>query len=68
MPQNCSTLIRIFAAGCVAIAVQMALGTLLMALAPSAEFLVFGIAGIFLFGVVLGIAVSRAMPASPFRQ
>jgi hypothetical protein len=66
MTQSRSTLIRIFAAGCVAIAVQMTLGSLLLALAPSAEVLVFGVAGLFLFGVVLGIVVSRAMPALTF--
>jgi hypothetical protein len=66
MAQHCSTLSRIFAAGCVAVAVQMALGTLLLALARSAEWVVFGIAGIFLFGVVLGIAVTRAMPGLTF--
>jgi hypothetical protein len=66
MTQSCSTLARIFAAGCVAIAVQMTLGALLLALAPSAEVQVFGIAGLFLFGVVLGIVVSRAMPVLTF--
>jgi hypothetical protein len=66
MAPHCSTLARIFAAGCVAIAVQMALGAVLLALAPSAEVVVFGIAGIFLFGVVLGIAVTRAMPGLTF--
>jgi hypothetical protein len=66
MAQHCSTLPRIFAAGALAIAVQMTLGTLLLALAPSAEMLVFGIGGIFLFGVVLGIAVTRAMPGLTF--
>jgi hypothetical protein len=66
MTRSCSTLLRIFAAGCVAIAVQLTLGTLLMTLAPSAEVLVFGIAGLFLFGVPLGIVVSRAMPALTF--
>jgi hypothetical protein len=55
-----------FAAGCVAIAVQMTLCTLLLALAPSAEWVVFGIAGLFLFGAVLGIAVTRAMPGLTF--
>jgi hypothetical protein len=45
MTQSCSTLLRIFAAGCAAIPVQMTLGTLLLALAPLAELLVFGIGG-----------------------
>ena len=66
MTQSCSILGRIFAAGCVAIAVQMTLCTLLLALAPSAEWVVFGIAGLFLFGVVMGIAVTRAMPGLTF--
>jgi hypothetical protein len=44
----------------------MTLGTLLLALAPSAELLVFGIGGLFLFGAVLGIVVTRAMPGLTF--
>jgi hypothetical protein len=66
MTQSCSILGRIFATGYVAIAVQMTLCTLLLAPAPSAEVLVFGIAGIFLFGAVLGIAVTRAIPGLTF--
>ena len=44
----------------------MTLGTLLLGLAPSPDWVVFGIAAIFLFGVPLGIAVARPIPALTF--
>ncbi len=59
-------LLRVFAAGCIAIAVQMTLGTLLLGLVPSPDWVVFGIAAIFIFGVPLGIAVTRPLPALTF--
>jgi hypothetical protein len=59
-------LLRVFAAGSLAIAVQMTLGTLLLGLAPSPDWIVFGIAAIFIFGVPLGIAITRPLPALTF--
>jgi hypothetical protein len=66
MAQSTSILLRVFAAGTIAIALQMMLGTVLLALAPEATWIVFGIAALFLFGVPLGIAVARPMPALTF--
>jgi hypothetical protein len=66
MARSTSILLRIFTVGTIAIAVQMVLGTVLLALAPEPTWIVFGIAALFLFGVPLGIAVTRPMPALTF--
>jgi hypothetical protein len=66
MARPYSTLVHIFAAGSIAIVSQMALGALLIALAPSPEWVIAAVVFSFLLGVPLGIAITRALPALTF--
>ena len=61
-----STLVHVFAAGCAAIVIQMALCALLIALAPSPEWIVAAVAFSFLLGVPLGVGVTRALHGLTF--
>jgi hypothetical protein len=64
-PPN-SKLLLIFIAGSAAIAGQIVIGALMMALAPSPEWVVAGVVVSFLLGVPLGILLTRALPALAF--
>jgi hypothetical protein len=66
IPQRYATLVPVFIAGCVVIVLQLAFGTLAMALAPSPEWLIAGVVVGFLLGVPLGIGVTRPLPALTF--
>jgi hypothetical protein len=66
IPYRYATLVPVFVAGCVVIVVQLAIGTLTMALAPSPEWLIGGIALGFLLGVPLGIGVTQPLPGLTF--
>ena len=66
MARSYSTLLHVFAAGCVAIVSQMALCALLIALAPSSGWIVAAVGLGFLLGVPLGIGTMQALPALTF--
>jgi hypothetical protein len=64
--QRYAPLVPVFVAGCVVIIIQLAIGTLAMALAPSAEWLIGGLVVGFFLGVPLGISVTKPLPALTF--
>ena len=66
IPHRFATLVPMLVAGCVVIVVQLAIGTLTMALAPSPEWMIGGVALGFLLGVPLGIGVTQPLPALTF--
>lgn len=66
MARSWSTVLHVFAAGSIAIVAQLALSALLIALAPSPEWVVGAVAFSFLLGVPLGIAIARPLTALTF--
>jgi len=66
MARSCSIVLHVFAAGAFAIIAQLALGALLIALAPSPEWVIAAVVLSFLLGVPLGIGITRALPGLTF--
>jgi hypothetical protein len=66
IPKRYAELVPVFIAGCVVIVIQLTIGTLAMALAPSPPWVIGGIVVGFLLGVPLGIGVTQPLPGLTF--
>jgi len=66
MARSYATVLHVFTAGAVAIIAQLALCALLIALAPSPEWVIAAVVLGFLLGVPLGIGITRALPGLTF--
>lgn len=66
IPKRYAKLVSVSVAGCAVILIQLAIGALTMALAPSPAWLIGGIVVGFLLAVPLGIALTQPLPALTF--